>query len=75
MSQFVVNEHITQFTKILIILAASSFILTFLGTFTHHSLYAAKYYYSNPSVVMIGGQDAQGRPRYIDDFRETYRWL
>jgi len=45
--------------------------VTFLITFTKHSLYCAKYVYSTPSIVMMT-YDRNGKPKYVDDFREAY---
>ena len=37
-------------------------IAVFIFTFTKHSLWAAKYAYASPSIVLLGGTDENGEP-------------
>ena len=61
--------------KLASLVAVLSLIAVFIFTFTKHSLWAAKYAYASPSIVLLGGTDEHGEAVYIDDFREAYSWL
>ncbi|KAH0570429.1 Dolichyl-diphosphooligosaccharide--protein glycosyltransferase [Spironucleus salmonicida] len=68
-------DYMSSKMKLIILSSAVALISSFIFSFTQHSLWCAKYVYSQPSIVILGSGSVDGEPTYIDDFREVYAWL